>query len=126
MPARIARTASSMGQERRRRRHSQGALIPVNDLARIMLSLAKKPQVRKGVFVPLEIWHISELNPNERVLLAEVASFNEQKKKCYATNKHFADLLQVSEQTARKYIYHLIELGYSKEGGGTKRTGWYK
>ena len=88
---------------------------------------------RKGVFVPLEIWHISELNPNERVLLAEVASFNEQKKKCYATNKHFADLLQVSEQTARKYIYHLIELGYLKRGvvqneqGGTNRTlGWCK
>ena len=88
---------------------------------------------RKGVFVPLEIWQLSELNPNERVLLAEVASFNDHGKKCYATNKHFAELLHVSEQTARKYIYNLIEAGYLKRGvvqneqGGINRTlGWYK
>ena len=89
--------------------------------------------MRKGVFIPLNIWQISELNPNERVLLAEVASFNEQGKKCFATNGHFAELLHVSEETARKYIRNLVKLGYLKRGvvqtdqGGLIRTvGWSK
>ena len=72
---------------------------------------------RKGVFVPLEIWHLSELNPNERVLLAEVASFDDNGKPCFAGNDYFADLLNVAQSTARDYIYHLIELGYVQREG---------
>jgi len=63
---------------------------------------------RKYINIPIEIWHLSELHPNERVLLAEVASFKE----CFAGNDHFAKLLNVSEATARGYIYNLVKRGY--------------
>ena len=63
---------------------------------------------RKYVSIPIEIWNLSELHPNERVLLAEVASFKE----CFAGNDHFAKLLNVSEATARGYISNLIKAGY--------------
>lgn len=67
---------------------------------------------RKYVSIPIEIWNLSELHPNERVLLAEVASFDEQGKPCFAGNDHFAKLLNVSEATARGYISSLISAGY--------------
>ena len=51
---------------------------------------------------------MADLAPNERILLAEVASFDQ----CWAGNDHFAQLLHVSEDTARGYIYNLIEKGY--------------
>ena len=63
---------------------------------------------RKYINIPIDIWNLSELHPNERVLLAEVASF----KKCFAGNDHFAKLLNVSEATARGYISNLIKAGY--------------
>lgn len=67
---------------------------------------------RKYVSIPIEIWNLSELHPNERVLLAEVASFDEQKKECFAGNEYFATLLNVSEATARGYISNLIARGF--------------
>ena len=63
---------------------------------------------RKYINIPIDIWNLSELHPNERVLLAEVASFKE----CFAGNDHFAKLLNVSEATARGYIYNLVMRGY--------------
>ena len=63
---------------------------------------------RKYINIPIDIWNLSELHPNERVLLAEVASFKE----CFAGNAHFAKLPNVSEATARGYIYNLVKRGY--------------
>jgi DNA-binding MarR family transcriptional regulator len=68
--------------------------------------------MRKYVSIPIEIWNLSELHPNERVLLAEVASFDEQEKECFAGNEYFASLLNVSEATARGYISNLIARGF--------------
>ena len=72
---------------------------------------------RKYVSIPIEIWNLSELHPNERVLLAEVASFDENGRECWAGNDHFADLLNVAQSTARDYIDRLIELGYVDREG---------
>ena len=68
--------------------------------------------MRKGIFVPLDIWNLGELHPNERVLLAEVLNFEAQGKECFASNAHFADLLNVSEATARGYISRLVNAGF--------------
>jgi len=68
--------------------------------------------MRKGIFVPMEIWNLGELHPNERVLLAEVLNFEAQGKQCFASNAHFADLLNVSEATARGYISKLVNAGF--------------
>jgi len=67
---------------------------------------------RSGVFIPIEVWNLSELHPNERVLLAEVASFEAKGLPCFASNEHFAEMLHVSEDTARGYIYNLINDGF--------------
>ena len=68
--------------------------------------------MRKGIFVPMEIWNLGELHPNERVLLAEVLNFEAQGKECFASNAHFAELLNVSEATARGYISKLCNAGF--------------
>ena len=68
--------------------------------------------MRKGIFVPLDIWNLGELHPNERVLLAEVLNFEAQGKECFASNAHFADLLNVSEATARGYVSKLVNSGF--------------
>ena len=67
---------------------------------------------RSCVLIPIEIWNLSELHPNERVLLAEVASFEAKGLPCFASNEHFAEMLHVSEDTARGYIYNLINDGF--------------
>jgi DNA-binding Lrp family transcriptional regulator len=67
---------------------------------------------RSCVLIPIEIWNLSELHPNERVLLAEVASFEGKGLPCFASNEHFAEMLHVSEDTARGYIYNLINDGF--------------
>lgn len=72
---------------------------------------------RKYINIPIDIWNLSELHPNERVLLAEVASFDDNGLECFAGNDHFADLLNVAQSTARDYIYRLIELGYLDREG---------
>ena len=67
---------------------------------------------RKYVSIPIDIWNLGELHPNERVLLAEVLNFESQGKECFASNAHFADLLNVSEATARGYISKLCNAGF--------------
>ena len=83
---------------------------------------------RDGIWIPWDIWQLSELHPNERVVLAVVAGFEANGKTCFASNGHFAELLGCSPDRARKYIYNLIEAGYlEREDGGQKRTGrWLK
>ena len=66
----------------------------------------------------MDIWNLSELKPNERVLLAEVASFEANNLDCFMSNAHAANLLHVAESTARDYIDRLIHLGYLIREGG--------
>ena len=67
---------------------------------------------RQFIQIPIEIWNLDQLHPNERVLLAEVLNFEKQGKECFASNEHFADLLNVSEATARGYISKLVNAGF--------------
>ena len=84
----------------------------------------KSTTVRDGIWIPWEIWQLSELHPNERVLLAVVAGFEANGLTCFASNSHFAELLGVSTDRARKCIYNLIEAGYlEREEGGRAGTG---
>lgn len=47
-----------------------------------------------------------------RIALAEVHSFDQQGRACFATNAHFAQLLQLSESGARKVITKLVDSGH--------------
>lgn len=73
---------------------------------------------RKFLKIPMDIWNLSDLKPNERVLLAEVASFEANDLDCFMSNAHAAKLLHVAESTARDYIDRLIHLGYLVREGG--------
>lgn len=72
---------------------------------------------RKYVSIPIEIWNLSELHPNERVLLAEVASFEQNGRECFMSNEHVAEFLHVAESTARRYLKTLIDGGYVIRSG---------
>lgn len=71
---------------------------------------------RTGVFIPIQIWSLSDLSPNARVALAEVVSFANQGRECFASNAHFAELLHLSPSGARKVLYELIRSGYVERG----------
>lgn len=74
----------------------------------------------KGVFIPAEFWLDENLKPMELLLITEIDSL-QSKKGCYASNKHFADFLDVSESWVSRIIKNLadqgyLELQYNKKG----------
>ena len=71
-------------------------------------------RIVKGIWIPLEIWQDSTLSWNEKILLMEIDSFTSQGKECYISNEFIADLLVVSERTAKRYLSNLIEAGLVK------------
>ena len=71
-------------------------------------------RIVKGIWIPLEIWQDSTLSWNEKILLMEIDSFTSQGKECYISNEFIADLLGVSERSARLYLSNLIDSGLVK------------
>jgi DNA-binding MarR family transcriptional regulator len=69
-------------------------------------------RIVKGIWIPIEIWEAQDLSWNEKILLMEVDSFTSQGKDCYISDEYIADLLKVSERTARTLLSDLIEKGY--------------
>lgn len=65
----------------------------------------------KGIFIPAELWLNTELTVNEKVLYAEIDSFTSNDKSCFISNKHIADLLNVTETNASKCLSSLIQKG---------------
>jgi DNA-binding Lrp family transcriptional regulator len=72
---------------------------------------------RKYINIPIDIWNLSELHPNERVLLAEVASFEQNGRECFMSNESLAQFLHVSEASAKRYLKNLMQLGYLTRSG---------
>jgi hypothetical protein len=69
----------------------------------------------KGVFIPAQVWLDPRLSPTQKFLLAEIDAMSDgEKYPCYASNKHFAKHLQVSEGGVRNMLAKLIEIGYVK------------
>jgi hypothetical protein len=63
----------------------------------------------KGVWIPKEIYLMSELNWTQKILLVEIHSLDNGEG-CYATNQYFADFLGVSAWTISTSISKLEEL----------------
>ena len=65
----------------------------------------------KGVWIPKELWLSNDLTINEKILIAEIDALDSEDG-CYASNKHFADFLQLSQSRISHIIASLKERGY--------------
>ena len=72
-------------------------------------------RIVKGIWIPIEIWEAEDLSWNEKILLMEIDSFTTKGKDCFISDEYVADLLRVSERTARTMISDLIMKGYVRK-----------
>ena len=72
-------------------------------------------RIVKGIWIPIEIWEAQDLSWNEKILLMEIDSFTAQGKDCYISDEYVADLIGVSERTARTMLSNLITKGYIRK-----------
>jgi hypothetical protein len=78
---------------------------------------------RAGIWIPERIWQLRALSMGERIFLAEVASFIDTGRECFAGDVYFAERLQCSEQQARKILVGLVRSGFIvRDGYGPTRT----
>ena len=71
-----------------------------------------KDRVFKGVWIEADIWLNDNLSMTEKCLFTEINSFCNQYQSCYASNKHFADFLGISENRISHLISSLIAKGF--------------
>lgn len=67
----------------------------------------------KGIWIPKEIWLNDELSMQERILLAEIDSF-ETKNGCFASNAYLGKIVRLSPSRVSTIISNLITLKYIK------------
>lgn len=66
----------------------------------------------KGIWIPKEIWLANELSLQEKVVLVEIDSLDDENKGCYASNKYFADFFNLSCGRVSQIIKELHRKGY--------------
>lgn len=65
----------------------------------------------KGVWIPAEIWLNKELSLQEKVILTEIDSLDNEDG-CFASNKHFMDFMRLKERRIKELIKGLIDKGF--------------
>ena len=65
----------------------------------------------KGVWIPAEIWLNKELSIQEKVILTEIDSLDNEDG-CFASNKHFMDFMRLKERRIKELIKGLIHKGF--------------
>ena len=65
----------------------------------------------KGVWIPREIWLHPGLKLQEKALLVEIDSLDNEEG-CFANNKYFAEFLGISERRVQELLKKLKDLGY--------------
>lgn len=61
----------------------------------------------KGVYIPGWLWSAKELSIVERVIVAEVYSFEANGRACWVSNQHLADLVGLSSNSVRRILAKL-------------------
>lgn len=62
--------------------------------------------------LPATVRYDKELKPNEKLLYSEITALTNKHGECWATNRYFANLFQVSVWSVSNWIKHLGNLGY--------------
>ena len=65
----------------------------------------------KGIWIPKEIWLSQELTMQEKIMLVEIDSLDNESG-CFATNKYLADFFGISKTRVSIVLNNLIEKGY--------------
>ena len=69
----------------------------------------------KGVWIPERLYLTREFSPNEKFVLIEIYSLTKDKKRrCFASNKHFADFVGLKENSIQKMLLKFERAGYIK------------
>ena len=66
-----------------------------------------------GVWIPAEVMESEELEPLDKLVYGEIASFRE----CYGSNAWLAKRIKRSEKTASRSVQKLIKLGFVENAG---------
>lgn len=65
----------------------------------------------KGVFIPREVWLSDRLSLIQKAFIAEIDSLDSGKRRCFATNKYFADFFRLSIKRVSEIINELVRAG---------------
>lgn len=76
--------------------------------------MSKKEQPNYYVIIPATVRYDNNLKSTEKLLYGEITTLANKNGYCYAQNKYFADLYNVTAVSVSRWISHLQELGYIK------------
>lgn len=62
--------------------------------------------------IPATVRYSKDLKANEKLLYGEITSLSNRNGYCYAQNRYFANLYNVSIETVSRWISHLQQLGF--------------
>ena len=66
----------------------------------------------KGIWIPKEIWLTSELSLQEKVILVEIESLEDEERGCFASNNYFAKFFNLTPSRVSQIINLLVEKKY--------------
>lgn len=69
-------------------------------------------QKLKGLWIPAEILLNEELSDKEKIILAIILYLSEETKRCFASNKYIANIVNVTHERVSKIISSLKDKGY--------------
>lgn len=78
------------------------------------MSQERIPRKFQGVWIPASLWLDHSLSTNEKVMLVEISSLEDDVRGCYATNAHFAEFFGLSVSRVSEIISGLAERGLIK------------
>lgn len=68
--------------------------------------------IKKNVYIPLEVATDDRLKPQEKMLYGWLLSFSYDSGTCESTNRELSELLRVGIDATSKYLRSLEEFGY--------------
>ena len=66
----------------------------------------------KGIWIPKEIWLNEDLTLQEKVMLVEIDSLDDEETGCYASNSYFAKFFKLSNARVTQIINSLVSKGF--------------